>query len=211
MSRFTTTALTRASSERSDRGSDRHAKRARLGWTLLISRSDVSEGTTTALTRASSALSALLLVAGCAGYGPGNLAPGQTEADVRARMGEPTDKMSLPSGGSRLEYARGPMGAHTYRIELDASGRVQSVSQVLTEANFAAVRRGESEADVRDRLGRPSEQRVGWRGVGEVWSYRYDHRIECRWFQVWLVEERVREASYAVDPNCDEKRMLRGD
>jgi hypothetical protein len=166
--------------------------------------------TTTALTRASSALSALLLVAGCAAYGPGNLAPGQTEADVRARMGEPTDKASLPSGGSRLEYARGPMGGHTYRIELDASGRVQSVSQLLTEANFATVRRGESKADVREQLGRPSEQRVGWRGVGEVWSYRYDYRIECRWFQVWLVEERVREASYAIDPICDERRKLSG-
>jgi hypothetical protein len=167
--------------------------------------------TTTAPTRASSAISAVLLAAGCAGYGPGDLKPGQSEADVRARMGEPTDRVSLPSGGSRLEYARGPMGAHTYRIELDASGRVQSVSQVLTEANFATVRRGESKADVRDRLGRPAEQRTGWRGVGEVWSYRYDYRFECRWFQVWLVEDRVREASYAIDPNCDEKRTLRGD
>jgi hypothetical protein len=171
----------------------------------------MSRFTTTVPMRASSALSVLLLVAGCAGYGPGNLAPGQSEADVRARMGEPTDRVALPNGGSRLEYARGPMGAHTYRIELDAAGRVHSVSQVLTEANFATVRRSESKADVRDRLGRPAEQRVGWRGVGEVWSYRYDHRFECRWFQVWLVEERVREASYAVDPNCDEKRTLRGD
>ncbi len=171
----------------------------------------MSRFTTTALTRASSVLSVALLVAGCAGYGPGDLKPGQSEADVRARMGEPTDKTSLPSGGTRLDYARGPMGAHTYRVELDASGSVRSVSQVLTEANFATVRRGESKADVRDRLGRPSEQRTGWRGVGEVWSYRYDHRVECRWFQVWLVEEFVREASYAIDPNCDERRKLSGD
>ena len=211
MSRFTTTVPMRASSERSDRGSDRHATRARLGWTSLISRSDVSEGTTTVPMRASSVLSVALLVAACAGYGPGNLAPGQTEADVRARMGEPTDRTTLPNGGSRLEFARGPMGAHTYLIALDSAGRVQSVNQLLSEANFAAVRRGESKAEVRDRLGRPAEQRTGWRGVGEVWSYRYDYRFECRWFQVWLVDDRVREGSYAVDPNCDEKRTLRGD
>jgi hypothetical protein len=173
----------------------------------------MSRFTTTVPTRASSdkrfAAIALLALAGCAGYGPGNLAPGQTEADVRARMGEPTDKVNLPSGGSRLEYARGPMGAHTYRIELDTAGRVQGVSQILTEANFAAVRRGEGKAEVRDQLGRPSEQRTGWRGVGEVWSYRYDYRFECRWFQVWLVDDKVREASYAIDPNCDEKRTLK--
>ncbi len=171
----------------------------------------MSRFTTTAPTRASSALSAALLLVGCAGYGPGNLAPGQTEADVRARMGEPTDRASLPAGGSRLDYARGPMGAHTYRIDLDATGRVQSVQQILTESNFEAVRPGETPADVRERLGPPAEQRVGWRGVGEVWSYRYDHRVECRWFQVWLVEGRVREASYASDPLCDERRKLSGD
>ena len=171
----------------------------------------MSRFTTTARTRASSALSAALLLVGCAGYGPGNLAPGQTEADVRARMGEPTDRASLPSGGSRLDYARGPMGAHTYRIDLDATGRVQSVQQILTESNFEAVRPGETPANVRERLGLPAEQRVGWRGVGEVWSYRYDHRVECRWFQVWLVEGRVREASYASDPLCDERRKLSGD
>ena len=161
--------------------------------------------------RALSVLSAALLIAGCAGYGPGDLKPGQAEADVRARMGEPTDRASLPNGGSRLDYARGPMGGHTYRIDLDASGRVQTVQQILTEANFETVRPGQARADVRERLGRPSEQRVGWRGVGEVWSYRYDYRFQCRWFQVWLVEERVREGAYAPDPICDEKRLLRGD
>ena len=170
----------------------------------------MSRFTTILLTRASSVLSAALLVAGCAGYGPGDLKPGQTEADVRARMGEPTDRSSLSSGGARLDFARGPMGAHTYRIDVDASGRVQSVQQILTETNFESLRPGQPKAAVRDLLGRPAEQRVGWRGVGEVWSYRYDHRVECRWFQVWLVEDRVREASYAPDPLCDERRKLSG-
>ena len=176
----------------------------------------MSRFTTTAPTRASSArvfaagfVAASL--ASCAGYGPGDLAPGQSEADVRTRMGEPTDRSTLPNGGSRLEYARGPMGAHTYRIELDSAGRVQTVRQILIESSFEALRPGETKADVRDRLGRPAEQRTGWRGVGEVWSYRYDHRIECRWFQVWLVEDRVREAAYALDPNCDDLKPLRGE
>ncbi len=150
-------------------------------------------------------------LAGCAGYGPGNLAPGQTEADVRARMGEPTERIGLPAGGARLDYARGPMGAHTYRVTLDATGRVQSIRQLLTEPNFEAVRPGESKADVHDRLGPPSEKRTGWRGVGEVWSYRYEYPVLCRWFQVWLVEDHVREASYGVDPMCEEKRRFMAD
>ena len=61
------------------------------------------------------------------------------------------------------------------------------------------------QADVRRRLGRPSETRVGWRGVGEVWSYRYE-ALFCRWFQVWLVDGLVREAGYNIDPHCDEPR-----
>lgn len=175
----------------------------------------MSPSTTTRPTRASSAHSAAvvfgLLVAGCAGYSPGPLAAGASEADVVARMGTPTDRAARPGGGTRLEYARGPFGKHTYRIEVDAAGRVQAVSQILTEANFEALPIGAPLPEVRERLGRPSETRVGWRGVGEVWSYRYEWLNVCRWFQVWLVDGRVREAAYATDPTCDERRPFLGD
>jgi hypothetical protein len=147
-------------------------------------------------------------LAGCAGYSPGDLGPGSTESQIVERMGPPTDRVSTPEGGSRLEYARGPFGKHTYRVELDALGRVKAVSQILTEANFEALPIGASPAEVRDRLGRPSETRVGWRGVGEVWSYRYEWFNVCRWFQVWLVNGRVREAAYAPDPTCEERRLM---
>ena len=159
--------------------------------------------------RASSARRSLVLIvatlAACAGYSPGDLRPGQSESDVRARMGEPTGRYTRPDGGSKVEYARGPMGKHTYMIELDAGGRVQAWEQVLTEANFDAVAIAAPRAAVRQQLGRPSETRVGWRGVGEVWSHRFES-LFCRWFQVWLVDGRVREAAYATDPTCDEMR-----
>jgi hypothetical protein len=171
----------------------------------------MNPSTITRLTLASSASAVLALLAGCAGYSPGDLGQGAAESQIIARMGPPTDRAARPDGGSRLEYARGPFGKHTYRIELDAQGRVQTVSQILTEANFEALPIGAPQAEVRDRLGRPSETRVGWRGVGEVWSYRYDSAPFCKWFQVWLVEGRVREAAYAVDPVCDENRRFPGD
>ena len=170
----------------------------------------MSRSTTILPTRASSAwrsaiLLGLALVAGCAGYGPGPLGPGAGEAEVRERMGLPTGSGSSPSGARWIEYARGPMGKHTWRIELDAAGRVSAVRQLLTDANFETVIPGAAAAEVRERIGKPSETRVGWRGVGEVWSYRYEAPAPyCRWFQVWLVDGKVREAGYAPDPLCDE-------
>ncbi|HET9823636.1 MAG TPA: hypothetical protein VFQ16_17605 [Burkholderiaceae bacterium] len=168
----------------------------------------MSRSTTTVRTPASSALSAgvAALLAGCAGYGAEGLAPGTAEQVVLERMGTPTDRVQRADGSRRLEYARGPMGRHTYRIEVDRTGRVTAWSQLLSEEAFGAVTPGAHRADVLERLGRASERRTGWRGVGEVWSYRYDSRPFCRWFQVWLVDDRVREASYAPDPDCDDAR-----
>jgi hypothetical protein len=158
-------------------------------------------------TRASSALSvAALLLAACGTYGPGKLQPGQTEADARAELGEPTLRTPLPEGNTRLDYARGPFGKHTWRVELDAAGKVTGISQLLTDNNFETLRPGWSKDQVLERIGPTSHTRVGWRGVGEVWSYRYEN-VFCRWFQVWLVEGRVREAAYAPDPICEEPRF----
>lgn len=165
--------------------------------------------TTMPPTLASSARSSLVLIvialAACAGYSPGDLRTGQSEAELLARMGEPTGRHALPGGGSKIEYARGPMGKHTYMIDVDANGRLRGWEQVLTEARFDAVAISAPQAELRQQLGRPSERRIGWRGVGEVWSYRYES-LFCRWFQVWLVDGRVREAAYATDPMCDEAR-----
>lgn len=181
----------------------------------------MSRSTTTRPTPASSARSSVTLaaraqgslilfaaaLAGCASYGPGDLRVGQSQADLRARMGEPTGHYALPGGGTEIEYARGPMGKHTYMIELDAAGLVKGWRQVLNEANFESIAIAAPQAEVQSLLGRPSEKRVGWRGVGEVWSYRYDAlAFSCRWFQIWLVEGRVREASYGSDPSCEDHR-----
>lgn len=165
----------------------------------------MSRSTTTRPTRASSALSVLVL-AGCAGYGPGDLKPGATEAAVVERMGAPTARAPRGAGGARLDYARGPFGKHTWRIDLDASGRVASIDQLLTERNFESLQPGDTRAQVVDRLGPPTDVQRGWRGVGQVWFYRYDTPAPyCRRFQVWLVDERVREATYASDPVCEDR------
>ena len=168
----------------------------------------MSRFTITPRTLVSSASTALLVA--CAGYSPGNIPNGASEADLRARMGEPTGRYALPDGGAKIEYARGPMGKHTYMVDVDAAGRVRGWEQVLTEPRFESIAIAEPRDEVRLQLGRPSETRVGWRGVGEVWSYRYESYF-CRWFQVWLVDGRVREAAYAIDPECDDRRREKND
>jgi len=170
----------------------------------------MSRFTTMRPTPASSARSALWLLlaalTGCAAYSPGDLKPGTTEAALRERMGEPTGRYGLADGATRLEFARGPMGKHTYMVELDATGLVRGWEQVLTERRFDTVMIDTPLAEVRKQFGRPSGWRVGWRGVGEVWAYRFES-VFCRWFVIWFVDGRVREANYDIDPQCEDHRQ----
>lgn len=139
---------------------------------------------------------------GLLGYGPGSLRPGQNEADVLARMGPPTGRYALDSGGQRLEFARGPFGRHTYMLDVDATGRLLHIEQVLREDQFDRVRPGMSADELRRLIGRPGEVMPIWRGA-VVWSWRYESPF-CQWFQVTLEPDgRVRDAGRGPDPLCE--------
>ena len=148
------------------------------------------------------------LLAGCAGYAPTGVAPGQPESDVARTMGPPTGRYLLPGGGARLEYARGPYGRHTYMIDLDGAGRVERVAQVLTEANFLRVAPGMGRNDLLLLLGRPGEVfAVPWQRA-QVWNWRYPTN-DCLWFQATVtLDGRVRDAGRGVDPHCDARSNL---
>jgi hypothetical protein len=148
------------------------------------------------------ALAAVALLAACSGYAPVNIQPGQSVDQVTQQMGPETGRYPLPGGGTRLEYARGPYGRHTYMIDVDASNRVRTVQQVLTEENFATILPGATSEEVLFKLGRPSERRGAFRGR-ELWQYRYE-AIFCQWFVVTMnPDRRVRDAGYVPDPMCD--------
>jgi len=149
-----------------------------------------------------SAVAALALASACTGYAPGRLEPGHGTDEVTRQLGAPTGRHARPQGGTRLEFARGPFGRHTYMVDVDANGRVIGWRQVLTEADFAAIAAGMTRDELLFRLGRPSHTRGGGWQPGEVWSYRYD-AIFCQWFQVSVVADRVRDASYGPDPLCE--------
>lgn len=155
---------------------------------------------------AAAALSAALLAA-CAGYSPRSVPAGASAAEIAAQMGQPTARYTVRAVGDaafheRLEYARGPMGKHTYMLDLDEQGRLARWEQVLLENNFNAIRAGDSRDSVLLRIGHPSHQ--GWLPWQKytLWSYRYETTF-CQWFQVSLdAAGKVAETGYGPDPLC---------
>jgi hypothetical protein len=150
------------------------------------------------------ALSAVLGLA-CTTYGPPSLSAGASVADATRALGTPTGEYALPWGAKRLEFARGPLGKHTYMLDFDAQGRMLNWAQVLTEARFNAVLKGTPKDEVLLALGRPSEQSMlSWQRQ-TVWSYRFE-TLFCRWFQVGIDEAgRVADTGYYPDPMCEAK------
>jgi hypothetical protein len=153
-------------------------------------------------------LSVALVAGGCAFVNPAASVPiGSSLGDATRALGKPTGEYTLPTGGKRLEYARGPMGKHTWMLDFDAAGSLRSTAQVLTEANFNGVRAGMSGDEVLRTIGRPSETFAIRRQSLTVWSYRYDTPF-CQWFQVGIDERgRVSDSNYGPDPMCQDNTI----
>jgi hypothetical protein len=114
-------------------------------------------------------LSFIVGLAGCDQQRIAELEEGvATEADVRARFGEPEkiwearDMASLPMPGAAsepgartLEYNRQPAGNVNYMITIGPDGRMTALRQVLNPQNFAQVLPGMSMEQVRKMLGKP--------------------------------------------------------
>ncbi|HEU4457820.1 MAG TPA: hypothetical protein VFR90_01710 [Methylibium sp.] len=145
----------------------------------------------------------VVAMAGCAAYGPGGLGPGSTVDQAIASMGQPTGRYPLAGGGQRLEFARGPMGFHTYMLDFDANGALLRSEQVLTEGNFLELQIGMSRDEVLRRIGHPSEVSYLSRQQHQLWSYRYETPF-CIWYQVSIdASGKVAELGNNVDPRCE--------
>lgn len=144
------------------------------------------------------------LLAACASYGPGDLRPGLREAEVTQQLGAPTARYTLDSGRTRLEFARGPYGRHTFMVDLDGDGRVQQWEQVLDARHFLVIVPGLPRDEVLRTIGTPSERLGMWRN-GQIWSWRY-YNNDCLWYQVQLdAAGVVTSAGYGIEPRCDAK------
>lgn len=114
-------------------------------------------------------LALLLGLAGCDEQHIKELEEGvATEADVRARFGQPEniwearDMASVPQPGAAaepgartFEYNRQPAGNVNYMITIAPDGRMSALRQVLTPQNFANVQPGMPMELVRKMLGKP--------------------------------------------------------
>ena len=128
---------------------------------------------------------AVLGVAGCASN-PDRVAAGASRDDVLRSYGAPTADIRTP-GAERLQYSRQPAGQQVYNIDLNADGKVVSVTQAMTEAQFALVQPDVWRvADVERAFGKPALVGQVYSFKGDVWSYRYDYYGTKKQFHVFI-------------------------
>jgi len=114
-----------------------------------------------------------------------------TEADVRKQFGEPALVVEKADGSRVLEYPRQPEGWTNYTIVIGADGKMSSLRQLLTPANFAQVAPGMPQAQVRSMLGKPARQRrYAMKPEEEVWQWRFVDGNQKKVFAVTFDRER---------------------
>jgi hypothetical protein len=106
---------------------------------------------------AAALLAGVIGLAGCDNQRISELEEGvSTEADVRARFGQPENIWDAPNGRV-FEYNRQPQGQKNYMITIGADGKMSALRQVLTPENFARVQPGMMMEDLRKMLGKPAK------------------------------------------------------
>lgn len=148
--------------------------------------------------------SALLLgLAGCDQQAIKELEEGvSTEADVRARFGEPEKIWDAPDGGRTFEYNRQPAGHRNYMITIGTDGKMSALRQVLTPQNFAKVQPGMMMEEVRKMLGKPARI-TPFELKGEVaydWRYLESPNTNMVFTVYFDRDYRVLRTGSVVDP-----------
>jgi hypothetical protein len=124
-----------------------------------------------------------------------------TEADVRAKFGEPVAVYNDEGGGRTLEYPRQPAGQVNYMISIGADGKMSALRQVLKPANFAKVAPGWNKSEVRRLLGRPAKTMRYDLKQQEEWSWRFADVQEAKEFSVTFdADGRVVSTATGIDP-----------
>jgi len=156
-----------------------------------------------------SASALLLALAGCDQQAIKELEEGvSTEADVRARFGEPEKIWDAPDGGRTFEYNRQPAGHRNYMITIGTDGKMSALRQVLTPQNFAKVQPGMMMEEVRKMLGKPARI-TPFERQGEVaydWRYLEPPNTHMVFTVFFDRDYRVLRTSSVVDPDQSSTR-----
>lgn len=116
-----------------------------------------------------------LVLSACASYSGAGLRPGEARLeDVARLMGEPAMRWQDPDGSVQLAYPRGPAGTDTFMVKLAPDGRLQSIVNVLKDAELARIRPGMTQEQVLRILGpRDSGRTAYFKARNElVWDWR---------------------------------------
>lgn len=126
------------------------------------------------------------LLAGCDEQRAARLEEGvSTETQVRQQFGEPVQITERADGSKLLSYPRQPEGWTNYEAEIGADGRLVALRQLLTEANFARVQPGLTQAAVGKLLGRHArELRYATRPGETVWRWHVQRGQDKKVFDV---------------------------
>jgi hypothetical protein len=114
--------------------------------------------------------------------------PGTPLTDVEKQFGKPTTACKLPDGGQRMVWSQQPSGQYAWATEVDAAGRVGSVTQILDDREFNKLGDGVWTPErVQCQFGPPEEiTKVGFgNDIKVVWSYRY--RQYNTWYMLMYV------------------------
>jgi hypothetical protein len=131
-----------------------------------------------------------------------------TEADVRARFGQPEQVWDGPGGAKIFEYNRQPSGQKNYMITIGPDGRMSALRQVLNPGNFARVQPGMMVEDVRKLLGKPAKVTPYALKNETAWDWRYlEPPNTALVFTVYFNSDmRVVRSASAPDPQATENR-----
>lgn len=124
-----------------------------------------------------------------------------TEADVRAKFGEPAAIYTEEGGARTFEYPRQPEGQVNYMITIGADGRMSALRQVVKQDSFAKVLPGLDKAGLRRLLGRPARTQVYELKQEEVWDWRFADNQQNKIFSVTLDRNGlVQSTAITLDP-----------
>jgi hypothetical protein len=113
-----------------------------------------------------------ICLAACASYSGRGLVVGHSDISaVIGLMGMPRMKWADSDGAIQLAYPKGPMGIHTFMVNLRSDGKLQSIKNVLTTEMFSRIRAGMTTDQVLRTLG-PSEP---------SWTVYFEARDELVW------------------------------
>ena len=114
----------------------------------------------------------MLLAAGCATFGPG-IAPGDSEAQLRAVMGRPAAEFTHGDGSRTLAYPHGPMGTQTYMADIGPDGRVRAIRAALDDETFQRIAPGMAREDVLRLIGPPGDSMYFPGLRQDSWEWRF--------------------------------------